>query len=164
MLRPPRAARSSILAGVAVLATVGAAAGYWTGSGSGSGQARLADEQVVVLSGGTPTAQLYPGHTTDVAVTASNPNPFPVRVASLVIDTELGTRGFEVDPGHSDCELSSLTFTTQDNAGAGWTVPARIGSSDGTLALTLAASLAMSLDAPDSCQGALFTVHLEAGP
>ena len=83
------ARRIAILAGVAVLAAVGRAAGYWTGGGSGCGKAQRGKTSRSSCSAGARrAAQLSPGHTTDVAVMASNPNPFPVRVASLVIDTE----------------------------------------------------------------------------
>lgn len=165
MTRRSRTARRiALLAAVVLLAGVGAAAGYWTGGGTGSGKAQVASQQMVVLSAGTPSAQLSPGHATDVAVVASNPNPFPVRIASLVIDTEGGSEGFQADAGHSTCDLSSLSFTSQDNGGAGWSVPARSESTDGTLAITLPGSLAMAAAASNSCQGALFAVYLKAGP
>ncbi len=146
-----------------LLALTAAAVAYWTGTGAGSAQGRLGDPKTLVLSAGGPSALLYPGHNTDVAIIASNPNPYTVHIDSLVLDPDEGAAGFEVDGAHSGCDLSSLTFAPQSNGGAGWTVPPRSGASDGILALTLSDSLSMGAGASDACQGATFTVHLEAG-
>ena len=87
----------------------------------------------------------------------SNSNPFPVHVSSLAIDTSQGTNGFDVDAGHSGCNLSSLSFTTATNGGNGWDVPA-----SSSIDVDAAGSIAMSGAANDSCQGATFTVYLTA--
>ena len=94
----------------------------------------------------------------------SNPNTFPVQVPSLVLDTTQGSGGFAVDGAHSGCGLGTLSFTTQTNGGAGWTVPARVGVTNGQLALSLTGAVAMSLTAADACQGAAFTVFVRVGP
>jgi hypothetical protein len=56
-----------------------------------------------------------------------------------------------------------LSFTTQTNLGAGWTVPGKVGAVNGSLSITLTAALAMSTAAANACQGATFTVFLAAG-
>jgi hypothetical protein len=63
-----------------------------------------------------------------------------------------------------DCDTSALHYTTQDNGGAGWNVPAKVGATEGTLDLTLADALSMDVDAANACQGATFTVSLATGP
>jgi hypothetical protein len=141
----------------------GAAQAYWKASGTGVGSATTGTNVAVTLSPGTPTATLYPGGQSDVMLSVSNPNMSPVRIGSLALDTGQGTLGFAVDAGHSGCVLSTLSFTTQTNGGAGWTVPAKVGAANGTLAITLTNALSMSAAAANACQGAIHTVYLATG-
>ena len=123
-------------------------------------ETRLADPLPLTLQPGAPSAQLYPGGSASVAAVLSNPNPYSVRVASMRLDTSRGTGGFDVDSEHGDCDLSSLSFTTQDGAGEGWNVPPKTGASDGSLPVNMAGALTMGAAAGNACQGAVFTVHL----
>jgi hypothetical protein len=149
---------------VAVFLIVGVALAFWTAAGDGSGSGSTASNpQDVTLSGGTASADLIPGGSGDVSVTVDNPNTFPVHVNSLVLDTSQGTNGFDVDSGHSSCVTSVLHFTTQDNSAAGWFVPAKVGSTDGSLPLDLTGALSMDSNAANACQGASFTVYLKPG-
>jgi hypothetical protein len=116
----------------------------------------------MTLSPGTPTADLFPGGQSGVALTVSNPNTSPAHIGSLVLDTTQGTSGMAVDAGHSACAVAMLSFATQTNGGAGWTVPAKVGGVNGTLAATLSRALSMSVDAAAACQGATITVFLSA--
>jgi hypothetical protein len=141
-------------------ATAGVAAAYWSGPGNGTGSALTANAEDLTVSSGTPADFLSPGAQAAVVLTVSNPNPTAVHIASLERDTTRGTGGFAVDSGHSGCALSTLSFTTQTNTGAGWTVPMRTGGTDGTLSLTLVNAVSMAASAANSCQGALFTVYL----
>ena len=138
-----------------VLVTIGAASAYWGGSGSGSGSGGTSTAQAVTLSPGTVSSYIYPGGQASVFVSASNPNPGTVRVTSLELDTSQGTGGFSVDGGHASCSVATLSFTTQDNGGAGWDLPA-----GGPTSITLTNALAMSTSAANACQGATFTVYL----
>ncbi len=142
-----------------VVLVAGSAAAFWAGSGNGDGSADTGTTQAVTLSPGTPTAQLYPGGQTAVELSISNPNPGSVRVGSLSLDTSQGTGGFAVDGAHSACGVASLTFTPQTNGGADWTVPGA-----GSLPVTLTGALSMNANAANACQGASFTVYLQAGP
>ena len=112
-----------------------------------------------MLTPGSPAAQLRPGGVADATLTMTNPNGFPVTIGSLVLDITHGTGGFAVDAGHAACTPSSLAFTT---ATAGWTVPAKVGSTDGTLDVVLSHSVAMASGAPDACQGVHVSVYLQA--
>jgi hypothetical protein len=145
-------------------ALAGIAAAVWSAVGSGARTAAAGTTVAVTLSPATPTAALYPGGQADVVLTVTNSNTSTVRIGSLAGDTARGTGGFAVDASHSGCVLSSLTFTTQTNGTTGWTVPAKAGSVDGTLAITLTSALAMSLSAASACQGATFTVYLVGQP
>ncbi len=139
--------------------TVTAASAYWSGRGGGTGTGATAAPVAVTLSPATPTAQLYPGGQAGVSLTVTNPNPSSLRVATLALDTTQGSNGFAVDAGHSACGTAALSFASQSNGGAGWTVAA-----SGSLAITLPSSLSMGAAAGNACQGASFTVYLLATP
>jgi hypothetical protein len=151
------------LVGLAVSAAIGlsvaGAAAYaaWTVNGSGSGTASATTAVALTLSAGTPQTALYPGASADVATSVQNPNPFPVHVSAIALDTTQGTNGFTADAGHSGCNLSSLSFTTATNGSAGWDIQA-----NSSLAIDAQGAIAMSSAANDSCQGATFTVYLTA--
>ena len=152
--------RKAVLSAVAALVLSGGALGYWLASGSGSGTASVVSPLPVVIGPGTPTSKLYPGGDADVAVVVSNPNPFRVYLDKLDLDTGSGTGGFAVDGSHSGCGLSTLSYTSQT---VGQFVPPNDGVTDGTLSLQLANAVSMSQQAADACQGATFTVYLQAG-
>lgn len=166
MSRPNPKRTGALLIAIAIAAglAAGLAAGviaYWSGSGSGSATTVLADAQSLTFAPGTPTAQLYPGDDASVSIVATNPNPYFVGIGSLVLDTDDG-EPFVADATHSGCDVSVLSFIAQDNGGAGWQVPPRVGATDGTLTIDMSSAMAMSIEAADACQGATFTVHLEA--
>jgi hypothetical protein len=146
---------------VFVLALVSGAVAFWSAAGSGTATSAVAAPQPLTFAPGAAASQLYPGAASDVAIVATNPNAFVVQVDSLALDLA-AAEPIEVDAGHAGCEVSALHFTTQDDEGNGWQVPARVGATDGTLAINLPASLAMSIEAASACQGATFTVHVEA--
>jgi hypothetical protein len=151
---------TTVLIGSAlVLLLTVAAVAYWRSSGAGSGSAATGTASALALTPATPTAALFPGGQATVVLTVTNPNAFSIRVGSLSPDTGQGTGGFAVDGGHSSCVLTTLSFATQTNAGAGWTV-----AGSGNLSVTLANALSMTAAAANACQGASFTVYLTAGP
>jgi len=165
MRLPRRHARMALVAAVLGLALPGGAAvAFWSSSGSGPGTAATGTALPLAVTAGAATAGLHPGGTSAVALVLSNPNTFPAQVPSLVLDTTQGTAGFAVDAAHSGCALGTLSFTTQTNGGAGWSVPARVGVTNGQLTLSLTGAVAMGVSAADACQGAAFTVFLKVGP
>jgi hypothetical protein len=152
-----------VVAVVLTLAATSTALAYWTTSGGGGGSGATGSAQAITLSPGTPTAGLYPGGQSDVALTVDNPNPISVKIGSLSLATGQGSAGYGVDSGHSSCSTGALSFTAQSNGGGGWSVPPKVGSTDGALSIDLANALAMSTSAASACQGATFTVYLTAG-
>lgn len=148
------------------LSVAGAASALWlaSGAGSGTGTTAVTASALTLTPGASASGVLYPGGNADVLLTISNPNTAAVHFAALTLDPDQGAGGFAVDPGHSGCALTALAFSSQSNGGAGWTVPGAEGVLDGTLAVTLANGLTMSTDANNACQGATFTVFLEAQP
>jgi hypothetical protein len=147
----------SALLTLVVLATIGVASAYWSGSGGGAGGADTGTAADVTLTPGTASAQLYPGGSALVTLSVSNPNEGPVHVGRLVLDTSQGTGGFAVDGGHAGCVLTTQSFTTQTNGGPGWDF---VSGSTGPI--TLNNSVSMSAAAANACQGATFTVYLDA--
>jgi hypothetical protein len=135
---------------------------YWTVIGAGSASGPVSAVSSLTLSAGTPSSQLYPGASADVALVVSNPNAFTVHISSLTLETAQGSGGFGVDAAHSGCELSALSFTTATNDGSGWTVPAKVGSVEGSLAIDLSGAISMSTSALSACQGASFSIFLKA--
>jgi hypothetical protein len=156
---------SLLLVGLAASLS-GVAEAYWGGSGSGSGSGSTGTTVPVTLTPGTPDASLYPGGQSDVVSTVSNANASPVHIGSLALDTSQGPApgGYAVDGPHSGCSAATVSFTTQTNGGAGWTVPAKVDGVDGTLSITLTNALSMGVGAANACQGASWTVYLAAGP
>lgn len=142
-------------AAVVVLALAGGALAALTNGGSGGGTETAGTPSALTITGGTTTVPLYPGGSGDVAVSISNPNSIPLRVPSLQLDVSQGTGGYGVDGAHASCDLSSLTYTTQTNGGLGWEIPTT------GLVLDLLGSISMATTAPNSCQGATFTVYLK---
>jgi hypothetical protein len=167
--RAPRRRRfaKAVLSTVVGLATVLVAQwafGYWTASATGSGAVGTGSDVVLTLTVGTPSSTLFPGGTSAVALTVTNPSYAAVAIGSLLLDTSRGTAGLTVDAGHLGCDVSVLSYTAQTNSGAGWSVPPRVGTTNGTLSVSLSDALAMSQSAADACQGATFTVYLRVGP
>lgn len=145
-----------------VLAT-GTASAYWRASGSGSGSGTTSAAVPLELTPATPSTSLYPGGQSNVALTVTNMNYFAVRLASIALDTNRGTGGFAVDAGHSACGTSTLSYSPQTNGGTGWTVPAKQGTTNGVLPITLPNALAMDVGAANACQGATLTLYLIVG-
>jgi hypothetical protein len=156
--------RAGIVVGavLALVILIAGAAAYWLGGGGGQVSVRLSDAQPLALTAGTVSATLVPGGGSDIAVVASNPNPFAVEIDELARNTALGTSGFAVDSGHSGCDPGSLAFVLDTNGNAGWTVPPKTGTVDGSLLITLDDKLSMNANAASACQGATFTVYLKA--
>lgn len=139
------------------VSAIGVAIAAWTTGGSGSGQASAGSAVSMTISAGTPSTSLYPTASADVAAVVSNPNPYKVHVSSIALGA------ISVDAGHSSCGTADVHVTSpQNNGGAGWDVPAKVGAVNGSLNVNLANAISMDDTANDSCQGATFTVALTA--
>jgi hypothetical protein len=150
--------RKLVLTIGAVLALPSGAFAYLTatGSGSGSGGVSVTVQPVQVTAASPNSQSLLPTGVAsgDVKATIANPNSSPVHIGSLSLDTGQGSSGFSVNA--VSCALS---FTTQDNGGNGWTIPAS-GQAGNPLTIDLTSSLTMGTSAANSCQGLTFTVYL----
>ncbi len=153
-----------MLAIASVVIAGGVASGYWSAPGGGSGSAGTGLSASMTLSPGQPLDDLFPGDTADVAVTATNPNTYAVHIGRLELDPTAGDGGYGVDAAHAGCPVAVLTYAAQTNGGAGWTVPAASGGVEGALSIDLTEAITMAVDAPLTCQGAAFVVHLVPVP
>lgn len=95
------------------LVTAGAAYAYWSTTGSGSGSAATGTTQAITIVQTSAVSDLYPGIAQGLSGTFSNPNTFPVQVASVSV---------AVDPlwasGTCDADDFSLVQPTTANVQA----------------------------------------------
>lgn len=132
---------------------------FWATEGSGTGTAAAETVAAVTLTPATPTTALFPGRSSDVAVSIANDNTYQAFVGSLVLDTSRGTDGFSVSGGQPGCDPAAVSYATQSNGGAGWLVPA-----SSTREADLMNAVDLSTAAASECQGATVVVYLLAVP
>ena len=143
------------LAALAAITAVGLVYAAWTSSGSGSAYSKAGTAQTLstVDVSASTSGTLYPGVSGDALVKFSNPNPYPVKITSVSLDTN---GSIAADSGHSGCAATNVAFTNQ--TGLAIVVPAASGGTNGTLQTTLSGSVALASAATDACQGATFTI------
>jgi hypothetical protein len=161
--------RSAAIATAAVVAVGGAGAAYaaWLLNGGGTGAAAAGNAQGLILrdinnpgpgDDVTVSPAFFPGSTNNVAFTVENPNPFPVRITSIVL-----TVG---DSNKRTCPTGNVAVNSGAPlpAGPDLLIPAKSGNVNGAAAINYVGALSMSEDAADGCQGASFpiTVALSA--
>lgn len=139
--------RIIVVAALAIAATGGAVAAYWTATGSGSGSASSLSAQAITVSATTGTADLYPGFTDgDLSFTAANPNPYPVTFTSYTAGTVTSS-----DP--VNCPSTNVTVVDG-------TISLTVAAGASGVATTLPDVVTMIAAAPDGCQDKSFTVDL----
>ncbi|GAA0416476.1 hypothetical protein Aca07nite_08880 [Actinoplanes capillaceus] len=144
-----------ITAGV-VAVSGGAAWAAWTILGDGSATATAGTAAELDITGTSITA-LVPGGTSDVTLTVSNPNTFPVKVTSLEF-VSITTTKSGCDAA-ANVEFASEALPT--SPATALDVPAKTGTTNGSKEITVAGALRMVSDADDDCQGASFTIVTE---
>lgn len=152
---------------------------YFTTIGSGHGYVSVANTQNLTVSSalhsgalggasaasdvGAGSSALYPGGSADLTAIVHNPNPDPVRIHSFVLDLGRPSEGITNDRsgctsgGNTGSSTNSVTFNG----------PVLNGATDfdflpGNTTVTLHNALSMSTSAENACQGATFTVYLQA--
>jgi hypothetical protein len=159
-VRRHRALALLLAVAVGTVATPSALA-YWRSSSSGTAATTLPAPLALTLTVGSPMTTLVPGASADVALVLGNPNSSAVHVSTIAIDPSAATP-IAVDAAHSGCTVASLSFSSQTNGGLGWSVPARVGATNGALSVDLASAISMTSSAPNACQGATITLSLIA--
>lgn len=142
-----------LVAGIVFLAVAtgaGAAYGFWSASGTGSGVATTGDMDAVTIesatAGDVTGSPLYPGATGDVVLKVHNPNAFAVHVVNIlqVEDADITASG-----GTGSCDTTGVTYTAP-------TTVADIAPGYSTISLT--GAVAMDSTSDDGCQGATFEI------
>ena len=159
-------AKGAAIFAVAALAFATAGLAYFTATGSGSGPAYVANAFDLTVSPAAPAGSaLYPGGSADVAATVHNPSADPVHVHSFVLDVTQPSDGIANDKsgctsgGNTGSSTNSVTFNgpvLHDHGATDFVFP------PGDTTLTLPDALSMSTTAENACQGATFTVYLQA--
>ncbi len=147
---------------IAVLVVSGAAIGFWTSTGSGSGSATVGTTSALTVTPVTFSGLLYPGGTAATSsITIGNPGSAPVKVSNLVLDTAQPTTGNQQLSGigglpASGCPAADFTFTSGIPA-AGITIAA------GSSAVVTTGTLSMANTAvnQDACKGLGLTIYLK---
>jgi len=140
---------------VLALTTSAVAWGYWTSAGTGSGTAASTAAVASVLAANTHASDLYPGAVMSVTVTVSNPNPYPVLVASI----SAGSSTALVTPA---CPAGSVTSDARP------TDPAGLSQAEGAKTIPAGGSgiyiltTRMIAAAATGCQSRTFALPLTA--
>jgi hypothetical protein len=145
----------AIAAAAAVVANAGAAWAYWQITGSKTAEAASGDSVTLALRARSDLNEpLRPGHTGDLTVNVTNEYDFPIRVSSLTP----GRGNIVADDEHRDAGCREVVVTiTKPRFEVSWDVPRNtIG------AFTVPEALTMRADAAKACQGAMFTVPVQA--
>ncbi len=133
--------------GTAALLMVGGIAyAAWSALGVGNGTAASGSPKALGISA-TVSGTLYPGASADVLVTVSNPNSTPVTVQSLALAGTVTASAGCSTPGVTVSIPASTTLV----------VPA-----GGNASLSVANGIAMTTASSSNCQGATFTIPLQA--
>ena len=145
----------SAAAAAAVVVNAGAAWAYWqiTGSRTGGLQAGTAVE-LALRARSDLNRPLQPGAIGNLTVTVTNDYEFPIRITSITP----GVGNIVADPEHRDagCTAPAVDLT-QARFEVSWDVVR-----NNVAAFTIRDALAMGTDMHPACQGAVFTVPVQA--
>ena len=133
-----------IIVGIVLLLAGAVAFAAWTSNGTGTGTATARSAQALTITV-TPATGLFPTGTVNVPFTVTNPNPYNVTLSKITLKT------ITVDkPGCTATVVSGADLPNTDVIPAGTTTASR------NFPVT------MSNAAEDACQGAVFTLTLQA--
>lgn len=137
---------SACLGTTALLLAGGVAYAAWSALGAGAGTAASGIPQALGVSA-TVAGLLHPGGSADVLVTVSNPNSASVTVTSLALAGSVTASAGCTTPG----------VTVSLPASTSLVVPA-----GGSTSLSVANAVGMTTASSSDCQGATFTIPLQA--
>jgi hypothetical protein len=136
--------------GIAVASSIAFATWTTDGSGTASDQA-LTAQTVTLAASTTPTADLFPGGSGAAQFTVTNPNPYAVQLTSISFTTV--TSGDD-----TNCPAANLTVAATVNLAS----PITVQANDTSGPQSVPEAFTLSADAPDGCQGVVFTVDATA--
>jgi hypothetical protein len=147
---------------LAVAGVASAAWASWVANGNGTASAKAGTAQELTTNVVTTDATLYPGVTGNTTISINNPNPYPVKVTSIVWDPSDGVQATPVDG--KTCGNTGVYFGdfSQNNIGTNGVLSGldlEIGK--GTSGqFTLPSSVHMIDNSEDGCQGATFSIKV----
>jgi hypothetical protein len=146
--------RSAAAIAAAVVAVSGGAAwAVWSLTGEGSATAAAGTVAKLSVSG-LSTTPLVPGGLTDVNLTVTNTNKFPVKIKTIVFS------GFSSDK--AGCAGTNVEQTTAE-VPEDLIVPAATATASGSLPVTFAESLKMVANPAEACKSAVFSFSTDLG-
>ncbi|GAA0507216.1 hypothetical protein Ade02nite_50610 [Paractinoplanes deccanensis] len=144
-----------IAATAAVVVNAGAAWAYWRITGSATAQAAEGPPVAIALRAKSDLSEpLRPGQNGDLTVTVANENGYPIRITAVAP----GQGTIVADPEHRDagCTGAAVVFT-QPRFQVAWEVQRHTVG-----AFAVDGALSMRADAARACEGATFTVPVQA--
>jgi hypothetical protein len=145
----------TVAAVAAVAANAGAAYAYWRITGSGTGTAVAGSAIELSLKGRSDDRKpLFPGGTSNLTVTVTNENNFPIRITTV----SAGKGRIAADEQHrlGGCQDTGVVVS-KDVHTVSWDVPKNtIG------VFTVPDGIAMTNESDTACQGAVFTIPVQA--
>jgi hypothetical protein len=145
----------AVCAVAAVAVNAGAAWAYWRLTGSGTGVAQAGTVIELTLKGRSDDRKpLYPGGTSNLTVTVTNDNNFPIEVTTV----SAGSGKVTADEQHraAGCRTTGVVVS-KDVQEVSWVVQRNtIG------VFTLADGISMDNNSDSACQGATFTIPVTA--
>jgi hypothetical protein len=145
----------TVAAVAAVVVNAGVAWAYWRLTGSGTGIAKAGSAIELNVSGVSDDKKpLYPGGKSNLTVTIANDNSFPIKITTL--SPGKGSTTADSEHRNAGCRTTGVVVS-KDVHEVSWAVPKNtIG------VFTLADAIEMSNASDTACQGATFTIPVQA--
>jgi len=143
------------IAALATLAAAGIAIAAWSTSTSGNAYSKATTASAIALSdaSASTSGDLYPGGTGDLKLKVSNPNSFPVRISSVSL-----TSGGTITSNVTACNTGGTGVTLTNQSGLTLDLAANAVAT----VLTVSGAVHMSSSSDTNCQGAVFTIPVDA--
>jgi hypothetical protein len=147
--------RKTLLAAgiVALVAAAAVAVAAWQTSGSGPAYAKAQTAATLTLgdASASTSADLYPGATGALTIKITNPNPFPIKITTVALQTG----GVVTSNKGPACDASTGVSVSNQTG-----LAIAVGAST-TSTVTVPNAVSMSNASDNSCQGAVFTVPVD---
>lgn len=137
---------AAVSIGAVVVASGGVAFAFWTAAGSGTGSGATGTTAALTVVQSSVNTGLYPGGTTALAGTITNPNPSPVTVTAVTATVTAFTS--RTDATKPACTQADFTITGTSTVAS----PVPANSSSGGAWSGLSLSMTNSVTNQDNCK------------
>lgn len=140
---------ATIAAAATAVAVIGAGVAYatWSNSVNVSTSAKAGKMEPVTVTAAVPVA-LLPGRKSDLQITVTNPNNFPVLVKGITIGT--------ITNDKNNCPSNSVS-ATGDAIPSGLLIDAKTPAGNGSTMVVYPQALQMAVGTPNECQDATYS-------